>query len=234
MSSFISPKDITLSICHQNGLAVSYRRLVYDEYLKRGWITEEKYPNLECRDEFDQHSNFVVLHQDANALAGMRLVHDTPLGFPHESVLNLERLKEHAQNHPHYPTVRDTGRSGIAEITRVAGKIKHQPFLYNVAKGLYWYAKHHNITYYLMVVDLDFFRLCDHVGIPIHPFGVPYRYDGSWAIPAITIPDEYLDSIKHSEYGKSFILDKNTLGEGWSARVDMNDPMFKITPSSVY
>lgn len=209
------PNEAVLSIHNSGRLFTEYRQLVYQTYAKRGWVNTNDYPSGLAQDEFDSHSNSLIIHKDTSVIAGMRIVHHSLLNLPHQKLLQLERLKRSVQLLEKYPMIISAPQERVAEITMVAGNSHMQSMLFNIAKGLFWYAKRFNIAYYLMVVDFDFFRMCDRIGIPMHPYGIPFRYDGSWTLPALTIPGEYPDAISHEKWGRAYLTDPNNLDQTW-------------------
>jgi hypothetical protein len=109
-----------------------------------------------------------------------------------------------------------TSRGQMAEITKLVGKKRQRFLTYDLAKLIYWYAKQHDVDIYLMVVDVEFFLLCDKLGIPITPIGVPVQCEGSWTIPAVIDPDQFEVVIPEKSPGYwAYISGKENLDSTW-------------------
>jgi hypothetical protein len=194
----------------------SFRKLAFKEYNSRGWLNPSQYPNGIVTDEFDLRSEDVVIRTDNNdILAGMRIVRDTEHGFPHEQELGLRNITSpHGMCEDTFKLITETPRGMMAEITKVVGKRVRRMLTLDIVKGLYWYALRNHISLYVIVIDMEFFQLCDKLGVPIEPIGIPVYCEGSWTIPAITVPSKYPHSIAHKNpNGWSYIATPDNLEE---------------------
>ncbi|MCF7815856.1 MAG: hypothetical protein K9M10_03775 [Candidatus Pacebacteria bacterium] len=216
--SSTSSKKVTLSIAREGESLLDFRKLVYEQYAKRGWLDMSQYPNGIVTDEFDTTSDALVIRSNEEIVAGMRIVRDGGNGFPHEEELQITKLiTEAAQGSDALKLLARTPRSRMAEITKVVGKKRQRMLTFDIIKCLYWYAKTSGVDLYVMVIDMDFFVLCDTLGIPISPVGTPVYCEGSWTIPAITQPSRYEREIsKKSPQGWSYIAIPDNLDTTWT------------------
>ncbi len=212
--------EVQLSIAHDPGILRAFRHLIYEEYLKRGWIDPQDYPDGVMTDEFDATSDALVIQSSGEIIAGTRIVRDGGRGFPHSNELQLDHLHPEWFKDQHAVTLlSSTPRERIAEVTRVVGKKKRRMLTFDIIKCLYWYARTTSIDVYVMVIDLEFFTLCDTLGIPITPIGIPVHCEGSWTIPAITEPSRYPEEIsRKSPRGWDYIATTNNLDATWSVQ----------------
>jgi hypothetical protein len=226
----LKPNDLTLSIAKTGLLLTNFQKLVFVEYGKRGWLNQSNFPDGLVIDEYDRIGDTIAFHQEEKVLAGMRIVRDSPLLFPHEKFLGLANLspKEPGQNE-HQKLVSRTSRFKMAEITRVVSQVSHKPLFYNITKSLYWYSIYFDIDLFLMVIDINFFRLGNAIGMPIYPIGESVFCEGSETIPAITIPSLYKDLLKEP-WGRSYIEDQANLADGLCVR----NPNSALSPLSTY
>jgi hypothetical protein len=210
--------DITLSIAREGVMLNEFRKLVYEQYATRGWLDMSQYPDGMVTDEFDADSDALVIRTNEEIVAGMRIVRDTGNGFPHEEELRLEkRIAEADCDGVALSLLAKTPRNKMAEITKVAGKKRRRMLTFDIIKCLYWYAKSSGIDLYVMVIDMEFFILCDTLGIPISPIGTPVYCEGSWTIPAITQPARYeCEIMKKSPQGWAYISLPDNLDASWT------------------
>jgi N-acyl-L-homoserine lactone synthetase len=210
-------QNITLSVAREGEILNDFRRLVYEQYNKRGWLNASEYPDEIVTDKFDSASDALVIRANNEIIGGMRIVRDTEYGFPHEEELKLKKcIAEATDENDALSTLAHIPRNRIAEITRVVGKKKQRMLTFDIIKCLYWYAKTSNIDLYVFVVDMGFFTLCDTLGIPISPIGTPVFCEGSWTIPAITQPSRYpIEIPKKSPDQWSYIATPENLDDTW-------------------
>jgi hypothetical protein len=211
-------ESVQLSIAHDPTTLHAFRHLVFEEYAKRGWINPDDYPDGVMTDEFDTTSDALVIQSSEGVIAGTRIVRDDGHGFPHSDELQLESLHPEWFKDPRAVTLlSNTPREHVAEVTRVVGKKKRRMLTWDIIKCLYWYSRVARINIYVMVIDLEFFTLCDTLGIPISPIGVPVHCEGSWTIPAITEPGRYPEEIqKKSPRGWEYIAAPDNLDASWA------------------
>lgn len=212
------PSKITPSIARESEALHEFRKLVFEQYALRGWLDMTQYPDGVVTDEFDDVSDALVIRSEHEIVAGMRIVRDMGNGFPHEDELQIRNL---AGNTPHaieaLSLLGRTPRDRMAEITKVVGKKKQRMLTFDIIKCLYWYAMSNSIDLYVMVIDMNFFILCDTLGIPISPIGTPVYCEGSWTIPAITEPRRYEREImKKSPQGWTYIANPDNLDRTWT------------------
>ncbi len=213
-STLSSAQGVMLSVA-QGGVATDFRRLVFEQYHEREWLNPADYPDGVVVDEFDAGSEIIVIQSADEIVAGMRIVRDVGMGFPHEHELKLNQLDLN-NNCPHdvLDHLTHTPRGKMAEITKVVGKRKQRMLTLDIVKGLYWYALRNDIDVYVVVIDMEFFLLCNRLGVPIDPIGTPVYCEGSWTIPAITIPSRYPNSISQKNpSGWSYIATQDNLDE---------------------
>ena len=195
----------------------TFRKLAFQEYLKRGWLNMDAYPDSMVIDAYDDASAVLVIQSGGEIVSGLRIVHDSEHGFPHEDILALDKFQR-GQSYPHdaMNMVARTSRTHMAELTRVVGKRRQRMLIFDIAKCVYWYAEKNNIALYLMVVDMEFFILSNTLGMPLEPIGVPLVCEGSWSIPAITVPSRYPTEVpKKSPRGWEFISSPDNLLGPW-------------------
>lgn len=208
----------TLSIAADSDMVGKFQDLVCAEYGKRGWLKDQTPTRTSVCDKFDAQSNCLIVRSESDIIAGMRIVRHSDFGFPHESeiglnqTLSLQQIPDAIRK-----LIAETPQSNIAEITRVVGKKTTRRMLtLDIVKCLYWFSKNSNIVFYVMVIDVEFFTLCTTIGVPIVPIGIPIECEGSWTIPAITIPKNYEASIsKVSPGGWSYIQNPSNLDDTW-------------------
>jgi hypothetical protein len=217
-TTVLDTPNITLSVARGGEILTNFRRLVYEQYNKRGWLNASEYPNEIVTDKFDSASDALVISDGNEIIGGMRIVRDTEYGFPHESELNLDKLiKDATGGNDALSTLAQIPRKRMAEITRVVGKKKQRMLTFDIIKCLYWYAKTGNIDLYVVVIDMEFFILCNRLGIPISPIGTPVFCEGSWTIPAITQPSRYpIEIPKKSPEQWSYIATQENLDATWT------------------
>lgn len=203
--------QVKLSIAGGDMLPV-FHALVQEEYGKRGWMD----PNQTVGDKFDVGAQVVVVQDGEEIIAGMRIVKDVGCGFPHEDIMDLDGLREQKLD-----TLREVcerlsqiDRGEMAEITKLVGKKRSRNLTIDLAKCIYWFAKSQKVRAYLMVIDMEFFILCDKRGIPIRPIGTPQICEGSWTIPAVIFPEEFEISVpqKNAESWEYISRPTNTEG----------------------
>jgi hypothetical protein len=217
--SHTTASGVTLSLTKDEVVLHDFRRLVFEQYRMREWLDPEQHPDGIVVDKFDDHSETLIVQSGKEVIAGMRIVKDFGLGFPHEDLLKLDTFPKNG----HYEKttlhkLAHTPREGLAEITKLAGKKRQRFLTFDLAKCIYWYAKHSNIELYLMVVDMDFFQLCFKLGIPIDPIGTPLLCEGSWTIPAIIDPTRFEEEIpKKSQAAWDYIALPNNLQGVWAS-----------------
>lgn len=210
--------SVLLSIALEKDVETNFKRLVYEQYQQRNWLDTADYPDKIVTDQFDDDSDILVVQSGDEIIAGMRIVKDMGKGFPHERELNLDQFRsgshyEHEASH----ILANTPRCRMAEITKVVGKKKKRMLTFDIVKCLYWYALRNDIDLYVVVIDMEFFLLCDTLGVPINPIGTPVYCEGSWTIPAITIPSRYPHAISaKSPSGWSYIAAPDNLDGTWT------------------
>jgi hypothetical protein len=71
-----------------------YFHLRWKIYKEIGWIDPDEYPDQIEKDEFDEISTHVICKDlsDGKIIAGLRLVPDSPLGFPLERYFSIKHL----------------------------------------------------------------------------------------------------------------------------------------------
>mgnify|MGYP000848958321 CR=1 FL=1 len=172
--------------------AIQYRDMVMDQYRQRNWVSDAIIPEGMIFDQFDTVSRLLTVSSGDEIVAGMRIVHDSALGFPHEPLLGLDQFRPDGYYEDSTRRkLANASRSRMGEITKLAGKKRQRLLTIDLAKCIYWYAKEFDIDLYLMVVDLEFFVLCDKLSIPITPIGTPVYCEGSWTVPAVIDPDAF-------------------------------------------
>lgn len=216
-----APSAITLSIANKNGdLATNFRRLVFEQYQMRGWLDPNEYPEGIVTDKYDDHSDLLVVQSGEEVVAGMRIVRDMGFGYPHEKDLPITQfIPSGYYENKTLRKLANTDRKNMAEITKVVGKKQQRMLTFDIIKCLYWYAKRSDIELYLMVVDLDFYKLCTRLGIPIEPIGNEVYCEGSLTLPAVTDPSCYAESIsKKSKRNWEYIATQHNLDDTWTRR----------------
>lgn len=211
-------QEAILSIANKNTQVVlEYRDMVLEQYKQRNWLDTDHQLEGVVFDKFDNVSDLLVVQSGDEIVAGMRIVRDSSIGFPHESLLGLDQFTPDGYyEDPIRRKLANTPRDQMGEITKLAGKKRKRFLTYDLAKLIYWYAKQNSIEIYLMVVDLEFFVLCDKLGIPITPIGVPVQCEGSWTIPAVIDPDQFEVSIpEKSPNHWAYISHKENLDATW-------------------
>lgn len=198
MQTTATPQEVstssgmTLSVAKDENTANVFRRLVFEQYRMRDWLDPEQHPDGIVVDKFDATADILIVQSGEEVVAGMRIVKDTGSGFPHEKLLGLEQFPQNGYYEKEIlRKLANTSRNDMAEITKLVGKKRQRFLTFDLAKCIYWYAKHNGIELYLMVVDMDFFQLCYKLGIPIDPVGVPILCEGSWTIPAVIDPTQF-------------------------------------------
>lgn len=187
-----SQTETVLSIATADQTVNDFRRLVFDQYSLRNWLDPKEHPGGIVVDEFDSNADILVVRSGTEVVAGMRIVKDTGKGFPHEDLLDLRQFTKNGYYENNIlRKLANTDRDNMAEITKLVGKKRQRFLTFDLAKCIYWYAKQHEIELYLMVVDMEFFLLCDKLGIPITPIGTPVLCEGSWTIPAVIEPKSF-------------------------------------------
>lgn len=212
--------EAILSIATKNERAVTdFRRLVFDQYRMRDWLDPNEHSDGIVVDRFDERSEILVVQSGEEVIAGMRIVRDNGDGFPHEELLGLDQFT--SQGYYENEILRklaNTPREQMAEITKLVGKKRQRFLTFDLAKCIYWYAKQNDIELYLMVVDMEFFLLCDKLGIPINPIGAPVHCEGSWTIPAVIAPVRFETMIpQKNQRAWDYIILPNNLDETWSS-----------------
>lgn len=226
------PSDLQLTVATSDPLLSNFQKLVFSEYGRRGWLNTEDYPSQKVTDSFDRHSHSIVFHKEDTALAGMRIVSDSEFGFPHEEHLDLSSLLNNNSLSSEFKDLLiRTPRSRMAEITKVVSQVGHKPLFFNITKSLYWYAQFCEIDVFLMVIDVNFFKLGNLIGMPIFPIGKNIHCEGSETIPAITIPSLYPKLLTHKSWGWPYIQDTSNLDPSWTSLVTPNS---ELAPLSVF
>ena len=189
----MSGETVRLSQLSSSTLPV-FAALVREEYSRRGWMD----PSESVADKFDIGAHFIVVEDGEEIIAGMRIVKDVGLGFPHEELMGLDSLhtRKPGAGKEACDRLQFVNRAQMAEITKLVGRRRTRNLTIDLAKCIYWFAKAHNIAAYLMVIDMEFFILCDRRGVPIHPIGTPQICEGSWTIPAVIFPEDFPTAIQ--------------------------------------
>lgn len=208
---------IMLSIAREEEVATRFRRLVFEQYQKRNWLDTNDYPDEVVVDKYDAGSDILVIRSNDEVVAGMRIVRDIGMGFPHETEMGLcEPTVRSCGTSEVMKKLTNTPRSRMAEITKVAGKRKQRTLTFDILKCLYWYAVRHEVDLYVMVIDMEFFLLCTTFGVPINPIGTPVYCEGSWTIPAITDASEWPEALlAKSPSAWQYIATQDNLDGSW-------------------
>lgn len=198
----------------------AFQQLLFQIYCQElGWHDPAKFPDSAFTDEYDSESIFLTVISQNDIIAGLRLVPDTRLGFPHEKEFNIslpfvaDGVRESVQR-----KLLQAGRTRIREITRLIGRPTGKRVLaIDLMKCLYWYGRHNSISIYFMAVDMNLFLLCHKLSIPLCPVGVPRYCEGSWTIPAVMILEEVQASLEQrNQKAWSYIADPSNLVGAWS------------------
>lgn len=220
----ILPNQLHLSIADSTAEHKAFRRLVFAEYGKRNWLNPAHYPDGMVLDEFDDDSHTITFNTEGEVLAGMRIVPDSNLGFPHEESLGLAKVQtSKGLAHPYSHFIKETPRSKMAEITRVVSRVGHKALFFNITKSLWWYSYYRDIEVFVMVIDADFCKLGKLIGMPIYPIGEPVFCEGSETIPAITLPKLYPKLLNHPRWGWSYAADQANLDSSWAQLLSPNN-----------
>jgi len=211
-------KEVTLKIAKQKEEKAEFGRLVFNQYcLSLNWYDKKQFPAGIFTDEYDTKGDIVAIYSEKEMIAGMRLVRDSELGFPHEKEILLKSLNlNNEMINPAMKKLLETPRKNISEITRFVGKDKRKRILtLDMLKGIYWYAVLNSVDVYFMLVDMQLFLLCQRLNIPIDPIGIPIYCEGSWTIPTIISMDKLREK-NHPVDEKiwSYVTDRsNIIGE---------------------
>lgn len=164
-------------------------RLRYHVYCEEySYLDKNKFPDHMERDEYDEYSdNFIIRDKDEQIAACVRVILNSPLGFPIEKHFKLEI---------------DTGLidpRGLVEISRliVAKKYRKKSILLFLVKGLYLYALEQHITHAYFIIDEKLYPLLVKMKIPVVKIGQSSFYQGL-TFPCILDIAEWERSVKKS------------------------------------
>lgn len=212
--------DIILKIANSNKEIIDFQKFLFDIYcVQLNWHDKNKFPDEIFVDKYDQYSVFLVVYSGDKIVAGLRLVDDSTIGFPHESIIGnkLPELNQTIDENIR-KKVLQTGRSGIREITRLVSRKKGRRILsFDLMKCLHWYGLYNQIDIYFMVIDIQFFLLCHKINIPLVPVGIPTYCEGSWTLPSIMILDDIRQNLKQKDPKVwRYLSNKNNLIGNWN------------------
>lgn len=154
--------------------------IMHEEF---GWVDS----NLEKReaDQYDPYSDhFAVLDSKNRVCASMRLIHDSPLGYPTEKFVDPQTLKTFDP-----ATVCEMSRIFIAPQYR---NMRHSKIIINgILKELaYKKMKEYGMTYCYGALESSFLKLLNIFGIPYHPIGEAHLNYGKQRYPCILVIKE--------------------------------------------
>lgn len=144
-------------------------KVMHDEL---GWICENK--EGKETDDFDKYCDqFAVLNSDDEICCTMRLIHNSPIGYPTERFLDLNEEK--------YKFDRDK----LSEMSRIFIDAKHRNmretkvFISTIVKELaYEKMKEHGIEYCYGMLEQKFLKLVNMYKIPYQPISdIEQDYD---------------------------------------------------------
>ncbi|PLY05521.1 MAG: GNAT family N-acetyltransferase [Arcobacter sp.] len=131
-------------------------KIMHDEL---GWIEE----NIEKKekDDYDQYSDqFAILNSDGEVCCTMRLIHDSPIGYPTERFLNIKQKGQFERNK-------------LAEMSRIFIDSKYRNmretkiFISTIVKSLaYEKIKKYGIEYCYGMLEQKFLKLVNMYKIP--------------------------------------------------------------------
>ncbi|MFA6587851.1 MAG: GNAT family N-acetyltransferase [Patescibacteria group bacterium] len=135
-----------------------------------GYIDKNKTENGLEHDEWDEHSeHFIIRDINKEIAASVRLILDSPSGFPIEKHFQLDIDLNINYN-----------RKEIAEISRliVISKYRKKHLMFVLLKGIYLFVKTKNIKNVFSVMDDKLYPLLIKLGIPFKKIGKPSLYQG--------------------------------------------------------
>ena len=160
------------------------QRLRYDVYcLERHFEDRTRFPDGREKDEYDDHSvHLAATDPQRGVVATVRLVLDSPLGFPLESY--TEDLS------PEFSTL---PRERTAEISRlvVAKRYRHlesdgidYPLLFGLFRQIHEMSVDLGLEYLLAVMERKLWRLARRFGFEFEQIGDPLQHRGE-RIPCV-------------------------------------------------
>ncbi|MEK7570510.1 MAG: GNAT family N-acyltransferase [Patescibacteria group bacterium] len=145
-------------------------RLRYQVYIEEyKYIDKNLSENGREKDNWDSFSvHFVIRDLKKEIAATVRLILDSPNGFPIEKHFNIDI------------NVNNYQRNESAEISRliVAKEFRRHHLMLVLIKGIFLYVKKHNIKNIFSVMDERLLPVVLKIGIPFKKIGQPSLYQG--------------------------------------------------------
>jgi len=158
------------------GVLAAVRRLRYEVYcLERRFVDATQCADGQESDEYDPHAvHFAATTPSGGVVATLRLVLDSPLGFP---------LEGHADELLHARPWSERMRTG--EISRLivaadyrAGTIRQPLLLFGLFRHLYEECRRLGLGYLVAAMEGSLARLLRRLGFPFLSLGDPISYFG--------------------------------------------------------
>jgi N-acyl-L-homoserine lactone synthetase len=167
-------------------------RLRYQVYcLEREFLDVRRYPDGRERDAFDEHSvHLAAIGPTGTALSTLRLVCDSPLGFPLDKYV-----------HSLWDSFGGLPRPQVAEVSRLIVSPRHRrtnmsdpQLLFGLFRTLYEECHRRGLHHLLATMEPCLARLLRRLGFPFEPIGDTIDYFG-----AVTPYCAHLDTM-HAGY----------------------------------
>ncbi len=211
----ITDSDITICIAsgHQ---VLDFKKFLYRVYcLDLHWHDAKEFPDGIFIDPYDTAAFFLNVYANDQLISGVRLVHDSALGYPHEYVshVSIPNIAHPVIDQSIIDAVAKAGRAKTMEITRFIGdKSAGRIHTYDLMKAMYWFCQHNGVEILFMTVDLHTFLQCEKLGFKLIPVGIPFFCEGSWVIPAVQI---VCDMVPATVGIREYFLDTSALVGNW-------------------
>ena len=187
-STTLAPsRSIPRAVPHsRGGLLAAVRRLRYEVYcLERQFVDAASCSEGQESDDYDPHAvHFAATTPSGGVVATLRLVLDSPRGFP---------LEEHAPGLLDTRPWMERGRSG--EISRLivapeyrAGTIRQPLLLFGLFRHLYEECRRLDLGYLVAAMESGLGRLLRRLGFPFVALGDPISYFGEVVPYGATLP----------------------------------------------
>lgn len=168
-------------------------QLRFEIYVKEYcFISESDCSEGKETDKFDKYSIYLVaLDSKENLAAAVRLVLDSPFGFP---------LEEHC-DYPLFDNKYKLSRRNTVEISRLVinrcyrARDTISQILLSLYRVGYRISKHKNITCWIAAIEKPLFRLINTCGFIFHPLGKPINYYGQ-VTPYLGVIDEIEENLQ--------------------------------------